>query len=205
MQSKANQKTDTAQPLIAGILKKDSSVEFFGIHETMEVRFIQNGQTHDFGELRGLHARLIVEAYENDPKAKEVISSLCDDDGNPLHLTYKRQLELYTYFCYGDLDGIPDIIHGTLSPSENFRHRRDCVSMQFGRKNLHINGEQLKEREITMIDCFFEDLKDDVVADILGITITTLNQHKKTLFNKAGVQTKTALMIKATQEHIPML
>ena len=203
MHSKCTTQNPNPQHLVAGIQKNDNSIEFFGIHETMEVRFLQNGRTHRFNELKKADLFLLINAFESDRKAVEILKNLKKPDGSPANLGYKRMLELYTYFCYGNLNHTPDIENGVLSQPENYRHRRDCISLQFQHKVLRINGHALKPREVIMIDLFSDDLKDDVVAFELGITTTTLNQHKRELFDKAGgVQTKTALMIKAAKEEL---
>lgn len=196
MQDKCTTLDQNPQHMIAGIQKNDNSIEFFGIHNTMEVRFLQNGKTHYFKELKGKDAILIIKAYESDPEAQQQIKNLSPDKNLP----FKRQIELYTYFCFGRLDGTPDIKDGELSYPENYRHRRDCISLGFKYKTFRINGNALKLREIIMIDGFAEDLKDDVVAQKLNITTTTLNQHKRGLFDKAGVMTKPALMIRASKD-----
>lgn len=203
MQNKCTTLPDNPQHLIAGIQKNDHSIEFFGIHETMEVRFLQNGKTHRFSELKKTELFLLINAFESDRKAVEILKYLKNPDGTLAKLGFKRMLELYTYFCYGSLNHTPDIDNGVLSKPENYRHRRDCISLQFQHKVLRINGHALKPREVIMIDLFADDLKDDVVALELGITTTTLNQHKRELFDKAGgVQTKTALMIKAAKDEL---
>lgn len=202
MQNKYTTTNPNPQHLIAGIQKNDSSIEFFGIHEKMEVRFLQNGKTHLFRELKKEDLFLVIKAFEADRKAVEILHNLTNPDKTPANLSYARKLELYVYFCYGNLNHTPDIVDGVLSKPENYRHRRDCISLQFKHKCLCINGQALKPREVIMIDLFSDDLKDDVVALELGITTTTLNQHKRELFDKAGVQTKTALMIKAAKDEL---
>ena len=54
-----------------------------------------------------------------------------------------------------------------------------------------------------MIDLFAEDLKDEVVAMELGITRSTLNQHKHELYDKSGVQSKPGFLMRALQNHLP--
>ncbi|MCT8340529.1 helix-turn-helix transcriptional regulator [Flavobacteriaceae bacterium TK19130] len=191
------------QEIIAGIQKSDCNIEFFGIHETMEVRFLQNGKTHLFKELKGRNLAAVINAYKSDPAARNLLRSLKTGSGQWVYPNFTRQLELYVYFCFGHLDGTPDIVNGVLSRPENYRHRRDCISLQFKNKTLHINGNELKPREITMIDGFADDLPDKAIADKLGIALPTFDQHKRTLYDKAGnVKTKTSFMLVAMKNKL---
>lgn len=196
MYSKTTTLPETSQQMIAGIAKNDCSIEFFGIHETMQVRYLQNGKTHNFRHLKGSEAILLIKSYKSDPQAQEIIKNIIPGERIP----FTRQIELYTYFCFGRLDGTPDIHNGKLSLPENYRHRRDCISLGFKHKTFRINGNPIKMRELIMIDAFADDLKDSAVAQMLHITTTTLNQHKRELFDKAGVMTKPALMIQSFRD-----
>lgn len=202
MRDKSTNPKPTVQP-IAGILKEDANIEFFGIQKTREVKFFQNGEIHDFHELKGDLAKKVAYAYDDDIPAQDVLNHLKEANGEPLGLPYKRKLELYVYYCWGSLNHFPDVIGDALQASENFRESIDCKSLQFKRKKLCIDGKPLKPREVIMIDLFAKDYKDEVIAKELGIAMPTYNHHKRTLFDKAGgVMTKTALMIKAVKQQL---
>ena len=202
--SKSTTKSNTPQQLIAGITKNDKAIEFFAIKETKEVMFLQNGKTHLFKDLPGFAVKALVNAYEQDREAKHILSNLKDENNQPVNLNYARQVELYTYFCYGSLDHQPDIIDGCLQEPENFRETKDCISLNFRRKQIKIGGQVLKPREVMMIDLFADsrNFTGAVIADKMGIAESTFNQHKRELFNRAGVMTTTALMIKAVREQV---
>jgi len=190
------------QELIAGILEGDENIEFFGLEPTKEVMFLQNGRSHEWKDLKGKPARLVLQAYHEDLPARQILENLKDVNGDPVNLPFSRRVELYVYYCWGSLDGKPDIKEGVLQEPENFRHSIDCISLGFERKKLMLNGMPLKKREITMIDLFAKDYKDTVVAQELSITTTTLNQHKRELYNKANVDTKPALMLECFRQQL---
>lgn len=199
---KSTTKEPSRQQLIAGIRKNDDNIEFFGIRVTKEVMFMQNGKTHEWKDLKGKAARLMIQAYEEDAAAKQILENLKDDAGELVNLPFSRRVELYVYYCWGSLDAQPDIKNGVLMEPENFRHTQNCISLDFGKKKLTINGQALKKREIIMIDLFGQDEKDLVVAMELGIATPTLNQHKRELYDRAGVNTKPALLLECMRQQI---
>lgn len=186
-----------SQHLIAGICQSDNSIEFFGIKETKEVKFMQNGKTHNFNELKGRPALALAYAYSRNEEAKDFFNSYKEDQEQIKHA---RKIELFVYYMYGGLDHEPDYINGEMQETENFRHEKDCSSLGF--KQLTIDGQALTSREITMIDCFHKDYTNGHVASILGIAESTMDYHIRNLLHKAGVQTKTALMIKCALQDI---
>lgn len=192
MKNKTTTSNPNAQHLIAGLLQKDNNIEFFGIPGTMKVQWIQNGHGHQFEELSKLNFSLLATAYHSNKTAMEHLSTRVE---NGQFISFARQVEIYTYFMYGGLDVHPDIVEGELQEYENYRHTRDCVSLNF--KQIHLNGSPLKPREIKMIDLMGDGEKHDVIAEELGITVSTYNQHKKELFTKTGTYTSTGLMLDA--------
>ncbi|RXG32015.1 hypothetical protein [Leeuwenhoekiella marinoflava] len=191
-----------AQHLIAGLVPGSEDIEFYGIPETKEVRWLQNGQDHAFEDLSPRHYMMLLNAYMCDASARRLLERITDRNGRHVKLDVTRQVMLYTYYCYGDLDNQPDIKNGKLQPAENYRHERECISLQFDSKEITINGIPLKNREIRMIDSFSQEDKDEIVAIELGIKRQTLNKHKKELFGKSGVSTKIGLMVKVFEERI---
>ena len=191
-----------AQHLVAGLVPGCQDIEFYGLPETKEVRWLQDGQDHAFKDLSPRHYKMLLNAYMCDHSARRLLENMVDSDGRAVKLSVTRQTELWTYHCFGDLDAHPDIKNGELQPSENYRHERDCISLQFDYKDITINGIPLKPREIRMSDSFSQEDKDEIVAIELGIVRSTLSQHKKELYAKAGVFSKIGLMVKAAEERI---
>ena len=191
MQSKSTTSVSNPQHLIAGLVP-GSGIEFFGIPETREVKWLQNGHVHDFSELPPKLYVVLANALNRNENAKKALRTQAKE--------LKRQVELFIYYEFGGLDSKPDLVGETLQEPENFRHSRDCISLNF--KKLKLDGHPLHEREIKMIDMFTDDAKDETVAEELGITRSTLNHHKKKLYTKANVFTKPALLMKAFRQQL---
>lgn len=192
MKNKCTHSVKNSQHLIAGLLQNDSGIEFYGIPNTREVQWIQNGHSHSFSELPPRAFMKLVNAYRSNEKAQQVIE--------PLGGSLRRRVELYTYFMFGGLDSTPDMLNGELQQHENFRENAACISLNF--KSIRLNGALLKERELRMIDIMVNenDPKDEIVAERMGIAVSTYNQHKTALFHKTGTQTKTSLLLAAMRE-----
>tara|TARA_R110002167_G_scaffold364968_1_gene588378 strand:+ start:32720 stop:33316 length:597 start_codon:yes stop_codon:yes gene_type:complete len=179
---------------IAGMLPDDKDIEFIGIPSTMEVIWFQFGNQHAFSQLPDAYFQLLAEKYKSDVMAVQDIRAMAYD--------YERQIELYTYFIYGDADFTPDIIDGILQPAENFRHCTDCISLQWITKDITINDSPLNTRELTICDGILGNLPDKVIAHNLGIALSTFDFHKRNLYKKAGVDNKGAFLIKLFNERI---
>jgi DNA-binding CsgD family transcriptional regulator len=191
----SNKITDfTPSEQIAGVMPNDSNIEFIGIRKTKEVLWLQNGSNHYFKDLPTKFYDLLKSAYQADDKAVDYISSLTDNE--------QRQVEIYTYYMYGEVDGTPDIANGKLSSSENYRDKQNCPSLNFSSKNLNIDDHILTDRQITIIDLIGKDMPDKAIADELGISTKTLDFHKHNLFKAVGVQTRVSLIKKAIQHKV---
>ncbi len=181
------------QQILAGVRPTDSNIEFVGIRSVKKVLWIQNGVSRYFKDLPANYFNILKECYLQDPQA---VADLCDLG------SVERQVELYTYFMYGDLDNEPDIKKGQLAPSENFRDGKDCICQKWKSKTITIDGEALKPRDIIILDAISQDLPDKAIANILGIAMSTFNIHKKDLLTRTNCATKTALALKAMNQNV---
>ena len=177
---------------VAGLLSGDYNIEFIGIKETKKVLFLRNGKTYQWEELPKSIFDKCKKKYKEDEVAQEQLSKYEPN----------RQVELYIYHLYGDLDYSPDVLNGELTESENFRHSQHCESLQWKSKWITIGSTVLKDRDLTIIDCVKKDYPDKMIADVLGITQSTFDYHKKKLFRKLNVHTKTGLIVKALKYNI---
>tara|TARA_B110000967_G_scaffold202527_1_gene241536 strand:+ start:1649 stop:2242 length:594 start_codon:yes stop_codon:yes gene_type:complete len=173
-------------PQIAGLMPNDSAIEFIGDRKTKQVMWMQNGSNHYFTDIPIEYYLLLKKAYLRDPKAVWFLSSVTP------HLNL--QVELYTYYMYGEADSTPDIKNGKLSASENFRDSRNCPSLFWNSKNINIGSHILTPRQLIIIDSILiQNLPDKAIASVLGISLTTLDFHKAKLFKAIGVTNKMEL------------
>lgn len=196
MQSKTTTISETRQ-LPAGISLDDNNIEFVGNISTKTVIFLQKGNTHRFCELDKKVYNDLKNLYLSDDVAIKVIPSAF----NVLH-DLKRQVEIYTYYMYGQLDNTPDVINGVLQPCENFRETMDCISIQFSNKYIDIEGVVLTARDLKIIDSFSLNNPDKAIAEDLGIAHSTFDFHKRNLFKKLHITTKTEAIVKAFKSKV---
>ncbi len=181
-------------PQVAGVMPNDNNVEFVGVRKTKQVIWLQNGQSRYFTDLPKHYYELLRSAYLKDHKAVDFLQGVAKDQ--------YRQVELYTYYMYGELDNTPDIINGQLSTCENFRDKRNCPSLLWNSKKIVLNGHELTPRQLVIIDLIGNDMPDKAIADALGISHKTLDFHKANLFKATGITTKTDLLKKSIQQKI---
>lgn len=182
------------QNRVAGTLPTDRNIEFIGIPATMEVIWFQYGNQHAFNTLPNEIFQLLADRYHTDEAAQADISEMTYD--------YDRQIELYTYFTFGDADFTADVIDGELQPAENYRHQLNCISLDWCTKDITLNGIALNKRELLICDMLLENDTDKLMAHRLGIAPATLDHHKRNLYKKAGVDNKAAFIIKLFKERV---
>lgn len=190
--SKITEKTATLQ--VAGLLPGDSTIEFIGISETQEVLWLQNGRTLPFKYLPKTIYQKCQEKYLSDAIAFKELSQL--------PISTERQVEVFIYHLYGDIDSKPDFKDENLQPSENYRHQKNTSCLSWDTKWLTIDGIVLTNRDLRIIDLMIEDAPDKLIAVELGISHSTLDFHKRNLYKKFSVKTKIELIIKVKNQHV---
>lgn len=174
--------------LPAGIIPGDYATELFGVRETRKVFAICNGATVPFGSINPeLKARIFDKMLKDD-------AAMADLQG----LSYEEALEEYAFCLYGLADEAPDFSAcGSPGPAENFRCGGNCRCMKWASKQITINGQQLTPREVEVTEMLNSDMPDKQIADLLKISPNTLTQHKRNLYDKAGVKSRPGLIEKA--------
>jgi len=180
--------------LPAGIMPSDATIEFFGIRKNMTVMYLHSGMAHTWKQLPKAFYNIMLNAYQQDNGGQTFLKNY--------GVSLNRQVELYTYFCYGTLDHQPDILKGILQPPENFRHNGNCPSITFDRKSFTINRAPLTERDLLIIDLIAKDTPDKVIAGLLCIELSTYNYHKANLFKKTKTQSRVGLCMEAVKNHL---
>lgn len=179
--------------LPAGILAGDLSTELFGIRETKKTYGVSNGKTVPFNELNPKMRAQIFERLLNDERAMNDLK----------HLPQTEAIEHYAFCIFGAADSKPDFSEdGVLQQADNFICSDNCICLNWASKKITIDGEVLTHRQLQIVKLLATDLCDKQIADQLGICVSTLDSHKKTLFEKCNVASKTGLVIKLIEQKI---
>ena len=177
----------------AGLMIGDKSTELFGCRETKRVFAITNGQTLKFEELHPTKRALIFEKLLSDEVAIQDLK----------HLPQAQAIERFAFCVYGAADHEPDFdSNGNLKQADNFICSKNCKCLKWKSKNITIDGNKLTPREIEIVMLLASDKPDKQIADELDITESTLNTHKKHLFEKFNVFSKSGLITKAIYNKI---
>ena len=171
----------------------DTSTELFGCRETKRVYALSNGQTISFDELDQVKRALIFEKLLSDDNALEDLK----------HLSQAEAIEQYAFCVYGAADHEPDFDeNGNLKQADNFICSNNCKCLKWNSKNITVDGNRLTPREIEIVTLLASDKPDKQIADELDISESTLNTHKKNLFEKFNVYSKSGLITKAISNKI---
>jgi DNA-binding CsgD family transcriptional regulator len=187
----------TTNPIIhqipAGLMIGDNSTELFGDRDTKRVYAFSNGHTIKFEDL-------------NPIKRAQIFDKLLTDDvdlSDLKHLTQAQAIEQYAFCIYGAADHEPDFDEaGNLKKADNFMCSTNCPCLKWNSKSISIDGKKLTPKEIEIVLLLASDHPDKHIADQLKITESTLNTHKKHLFEKFEVNSKAGLITKAISNKI---
>lgn len=187
----------TTNPLIhqipAGLMIGDNATELFGCRETKKVYALSNGKTIPFNQLEPLKRALIFEKLLSDDVALEDLRSLPQNEA----------IEKFAFCIYGAADHEPDFNEeGELKKADNFICSNNCKCLKWLSKNISVDGNKLTPREIQIVMLLASDKPEKQIADQLDITESTLNTHKKHLFDKFNVHSKSGLITKAIANKI---
>lgn len=184
---------DVIHQIPAGLLIGDKSTELFGCRDTKKVFALSNGKTISFNELNPEKRALIFEKLLSDNAAFEDLK----------HLPQNEAIEQFTFCVFGAADHEPDFCaDGELKEADNFICSNNCKCLKWFSKNITIEGNKLTTREIEIVTLLASDKPDKQIADYLQITESTLNTHKKHLFEKFNVASKSGLITKAISNKI---
>lgn len=169
-------------------LSKDNAIEFFELEN--DIKAVINGRIVDFTEVPLNIQDFLQEEIKKEPEVEAALHSL--------HPFSKQQrLKQYVACRFGGLDFHPDIKDGRVSsPDYKFCGiRNKCPFNGVICKSPEINGEKLTDQEIRLIKLLSTDKKNEVIADEMDIPLGTFHKIKKTLYEKAKVQTKQELTL----------
>lgn len=155
------------------------------------------GKTYHFQALPDHVLNLIRMDLSINERAKKALDQWGYDDDLP-------RLEKYASCRFGGIDMFPDVNScGDLTPDHH-----DCPSRSTCPFNGHIcvkpagdNGE-ISPREMEVLKLIAMDFREKEIAEKLDITQAGVAKHRKSLFNKIGVQSSIGLTHWAISKNI---
>jgi DNA-binding CsgD family transcriptional regulator len=190
---KKTKKPNLIHRIPAGMMPGDLSTNLISERHTKKVFSVSNGKTIVFDELNPKMRAQIFEKLLNDETAIEDLK----------HLTQREATERYAFCIYGAADSAADFsADGTLQEADNFICSNNCICLNWKSKKLKIDGEVLTPRQLQISQLLATDLCDKEIAEKLNICLSTLDTHKKNLFEKCNVSSKTGLVIKLIEHKI---
>ena len=177
----------------AGVMPNDYSTELFGCRTTGKVFAFSGGNTIPFHELCPSKISQIEERLLADPIALESLK----------HMSWDDAVEKYSFCIFGSADSEADIcLNGELKEADNFICSGNCMCLKWASKKITVDGQQLTVRQLEIAQLLATDKTDKEIADDLGISVSTLDTHKKQLFEKCNVVSKTSLVVKLINQKI---
>lgn len=190
--TKIGQETNVFQ-LPAGLHPKDAATEIFQCQQSGDLLALSEGKTILFRDLKGKIKAQILQMLLNDSIAMDDLRKY-----PPM-----EALERYTQCIFGAANSEADFdADGNLNATDNRICSRNCMCLKWESKQILLNGKRLTPRLIDVLLELGTDKPDKQIADDLGITESTLNTHKKALFDIAEVQTRQALVKEAYKAKI---
>lgn len=177
----------------AGVV--DSSVELF-VHDS-RLQSLYKGQRVEFWKLPEHIIRQIQEDLDDHPEAKATLEQIGIHGKN-------RQIEAYASCRFGGFDGRPDLTEGgKLNPEYWPCGLRGKCPVE-GKLCGTVQAEHgvLSFRELEVIKLIVRDVPRKLIADQLHITMSTVDKHCRSIYDKTGVKTNVALVLWATKRGI---
>lgn len=179
--------------LPAGIHPSDAATEIFQCNTTGDLLALSEGKTIHFRDVSPAIRAQILQMLLNDSVAMEDLRKY-----PPM-----EALERYTRCIFGAANSEADFDNnGRLNSTDNYICSKNCQCLKWESKQIVLNGKRLTPRLIDVLLELGSDKPDKQIADDLGITESTLNTHKKVLFDIAEVQTRQALIKEAYKAKI---
>jgi DNA-binding CsgD family transcriptional regulator len=172
----------------------DNNIEFFV--KDGEPVFLQGGTMHDFGELDIEEAENLRQLLDQDKKALRGLALL--EISNPI-----EQLKKFVICRFGTFDMTPDIaddeIHyeywdcgcRNICPAEGIL----CLAPQ-----VHLG--KLTPHELKLIGLIRSDIPNKQIADIMHVSVHTVNRECSHIAGKIGCVTKTGIAAFAGEHNI---
>jgi len=173
--------TTTLTKIYPGML--DSDFEFFKADDG--VKIISSGTITAFNEISTCAYQLLKEKVSLDKPALKILNQWYPD-------SELQQLEKFTECRFGGLDFTPDISNNQLQDGEYWEcpFRGQCIGEGKVCRSLKFKDQELNAQEIELMKLLSGTATNDVIADILEVSLGLFHKIKQKLYAKLHVQTK---------------
>ena len=154
---------------------------------------ITSGQTYTWNELPSRVKLEIRKDLQNNPQALELLQ----------HLNPKERLRVYSTCKFGGFNAIPDIdVDGTIKGEHWNCGCESCPLKGLFRSSLEVNNGTLSGREIEIAKLIAQGYFGKEISARLFISESTINSHKRSIFEKVGVASSVELTIWAHKTNL---
>lgn len=173
-----------------------NELEIYWDHEKEDLFGLYSGRNYRFEELPSEVFKMLEDVMTSDSAAMQILEAK-----GPSNL--RDRLYIYSKCAFGGFSFEPDLSSHGISTSEcwDCGCNGHCVLKPIMRGKLQVKNGFLTEREIDVIKKLTssEYKIGDAVAAELGIRASTLNKHKRAIYQKIGVDSIQALSVWASK------
>lgn len=173
--------TTTQSRLYPGMVNTD--VEFFKTDEGLKV--MSSSKILKFKELPAYLFNILKEELNREPKTQAIL-----EEWFPGNLM--KQLEKFVECRFGGLDFTADIKNNKLQKGEyhDCPIRYKCKGNGIVCQALLYNNQPLSQQDIELLRLIATNYTNEVIAELLNISLGQFHKVKKALYSKLNVQTK---------------
>jgi DNA-binding CsgD family transcriptional regulator len=160
----------------------NSSIEIFTANG--RVMAITEGATYEWEKIPARVREKLRELLHSDPQALELLQDYSQNE----------RLRIYAKCRFGGFNATPDIdVCGTANSEHWDCSCTDCPLQSHFRNTLAVKNGILSSREIEVAKLIAQGYLGKIISDRLNICESTINTHKRHLFEKVGVSSSVEL------------
>ena len=177
--------------LLPGLSKECSNVEIFSADG--ELKAFVAGNIYHWSYFPGWLVSILEEDYKVNPEVDRLLAKRA--------VPVADRLRLHVHCKFGGLNHTPDITECGQVHGEHWNCQcADCPLEPLYRAKLAVAHGALTQRELEIIKLLAAERSGKMICDELEITESTLNTHKRNIFDKTGFPTTPGVVAWATRE-----
>lgn len=179
--------------LYPGMINQD--IEIFNTENGLKI--MSSGNVSCFKDIPALIFQRIKEEMIADASALEILEQWYPK-------SERLQIEKFSECRFGGLDYTPDITADTIQDGEYWDcpNRGNCIGEGKVCKAIKFQGSSLTNREIETLKLLATNYTNEVIAEMLEVSLGLYHKIKQTLYAKLNVQTKQEAVLIAVDLNI---